>query len=192
LATTTALVSGQAWGAWHVDNSASQFNFVTTKAPKAGATAVDELQSFKTLSGTVGDDGAVQLNIDLSSVETKNPVRDQRIKDLLFKIAGNPSATFSGKVSMADMKKLHTGDFKDIDMDGQLSIAGQDKPVTLPLRVVALKDGALLVATRSPVIVKLADYGLQDGVEALRAAVSLDVLSDSAPVSFSIMLKHGK
>jgi hypothetical protein len=40
--------------------------------------------------------------------------------------------------------------------------------------------------------VNLKDYGLQDGVEALRTVMKLNVLASSAPVTFSVVLKPGK
>jgi len=58
--------------------------------------------------------------------------------------------------------------------------------------VVKLEHHALLVTTRSPVIVNLKDYGLQDGVDALRTVMNLNVLSSSAPVSFSVLLREGQ
>jgi hypothetical protein len=48
------------------------------------------------------------------------------------------------------------------------------------------------VGTRVPIVVNLKDYGLQDGVEALRAVMNLNVLASSAPVSFSVMMKPGR
>jgi hypothetical protein len=60
------------------------------------------------------------------------------------------------------------------------------------VRVVKLASDALLVGTRVPIVVNLKDYGLQDGVEALRAVMNLNVLASSAPVSFSVMMKPGR
>jgi hypothetical protein len=45
---------------------------------------------------------------------------------------------------------------------------------------------------RSTSIVNLKEYGLQDGVEALRTLMKLDVLSSSAPVTFSVVLTSEK
>jgi len=79
----------------------------------------------------------------------------------------------------------------DVELTGQLTIAGQSKPLSANLRVVKLASNALLVGTRTPIVVNLKDYGLQDGVEALRSVMNLSVLASSAPVSFSVVLRSG-
>jgi polyisoprenoid-binding protein YceI len=188
----SAAIVVPAQAAWRVDSAQSTFSFVTTKAPKAGSVAVDEVQSFKSVSGTVSDDGSVRFAVDLASVETNVPLRNQRLKDMLFDVANHPEAVFSASTSLDTVKKLHLGQVMDLDLAGQLTIAGQARAVTLPVRIVGLRAGGALVSSRVPVVVKLSDYGLGAGVEALRAVMGLDVLSDSAPVSFSVTLVRTK
>ena len=109
---------------------------------------------------------------------------------MLFNVAANPQATFSGKVDAAALKALPAGGWKDVELNGQLTISGQTRPVTAQLRVVSFGHGTLLVETREPIIVNAANFGIQSGVDAMREVMGLDVLSDSAPVTFSIVLKQ--
>lgn len=185
-----AVAAAPAYAAWHVDNDKSAFHFVTTKAGKPGTAAIQEVQTFERIGGTVADDGTVTFYVDLASVETRIPLRNIRIKNMLFNVAANPQATFSGKVDAAVLKALPAGGWKDVDLNGQLTIDGQSRPVTAQLRVVGFGHGALLVETRAPIIVNAADFGIQAGVDAMREVMGLDVLSDSAPVSFSVVLKQ--
>lgn len=185
----TTFVATAANAAWRVDNAQSSFTFVTTKAGAPGTSAIEEVQSFKQIDGTVSDEGALQFSVDLASVETNIGLRNDRLKDMLFKVSEHPQAVFAGSVDVRRFDKLPAGGSSDVDLTGTLTIAGQSNPLVAHLRVVKLDHHALLVTTRIPVIVNLKDYGLQDGVDALRTVVNLNVLSSSAPVSFSVVLR---
>jgi hypothetical protein len=65
-AAAVALMFGlsSAHAAWRVDNSASTFNFVTTKAVTPGVAAIVEVQKFQQVAGTVGDDGKLEFDVD--------------------------------------------------------------------------------------------------------------------------------
>lgn len=111
----------------------------------------------------------VSLCGGLGSVETNIPLRNERLKEMLFKVADNPEGVFTGTVD-----------------------ARRFKAVPASLRVDKLASGALRVSTGVPIIVNLKDYGLQDGVEALRTVMNRNVLASSAPVTFSVVLKPEK
>lgn len=181
-----------AHAAWRVDNDQSTFNFVTAKAVAPGVAAVEEVQTFKQIGGTIGDDGKLEFGVELGSVETNIPLRNERLKEILFKVADNPRAVFTGTVDVRRLKAMRVGAQEHVDLTGQLTISGQSNPVTASLDVVKLASGALRVSTRLPIIVNLKDYGLQDEVAALRDVMHLNVLVSSAPVTFSVMLKSEK
>src|SRR5690606_31654272 len=81
------LLSSAAQAEWTLDNEASAFYYVTSKAG-----AVSELNSFGNLSGTIADDGSATLSIDLASVNTAIEIRDQRMRDIVFKVGEFPRA----------------------------------------------------------------------------------------------------
>ena len=183
--------ASSAYAAWRVDSSQSTLSFVTAKAGTPGVGGIEEVQAFRQVGGSVGDDGKLQFNVDLSSVETHIPLRDDRLKDLLFKVVDYPQAVFTGAVDVHRFDVLRVGTSADLELTGQLTIAGQSRPLSANLRVVKLASNALLVGTRIPIVVNLKDYGLLDGVEALRSVMNLNVLASSAPVSFSVVLRTG-
>ena len=193
LATTFALTASMmcatSQAAWRVDGGQSTFSFTTTKAAKPGAAVLQEVQSFRQIDGSVGDDGKLVFDVELASVETNIGLRNERLKDMLFKVADHPRAVFTGAVDMGRVQALRVGASVDMDVSGELAISGEARPLTASLRVVKLADGALSVGTRVPIVVNLKDYGLQDEVEALRVLMNLDVLASAAPVSFTVMLK---
>lgn len=177
-----------AHAAWRVDNHDSTFNFVSSKAAAPGVTAIQEVQTFKQIGGMVGDDGKLEFKVELGSVETNIALRNERLKDMLFKVANNPEAVFTGAVDSSQLKAMPVGASTVVSLNGKLTINEQSKPLTASLRVDKLAAGALRVSTGAPIIVNLNDYGLQDGVSALRTVMNLDVLASSAPVTFSVVL----
>jgi polyisoprenoid-binding protein YceI len=183
-----AAFTQNAWADWTVDSAVSDFHFVTTKAGAAGTTTITEVHRFKDIAGSVTDGGGIKFNVQTASVETLVPLRNDRLRDILFKSANFPMATFSGQITPLDIKKLKTGDMTDIDVPGTLDLVGISKPVTAKLRVVRLTGNRLLASTRESLVVNANDYGLQPGVDALRTVMGLNVLSPSAPVDFSVVL----
>lgn len=190
-AAALCLAASSTYAAWRVDSAQSTLSFVTAKAGAPGTGGIEEVQAFKQVGGSVGNDGKLQFNVDLASVETNIPLRNDRLKELLFKVADFPQAVFTGAVDVHRFDALPVGASADVELTGQLTIAGQSKPLSANLRVVKLASNALLVGTRTPIVVNLKDYGLQDGVEALRSVMNLSVLASSAPVSFSVVLRSG-
>src|ERR1700758_3864059 len=73
-----------AHAAWRVDNDQSTFNFVSAKAAAPGVAAIEEVQTFKQIGGMVGDDGKLEFDVELGSVETNIPLRNERLKEMLF------------------------------------------------------------------------------------------------------------
>lgn len=180
-----------AQAAWRIDPQSSELYFVTTKAPKAGVAAIQEIQHFGKFEGGLSDAGAVSFSVDLSSVDTKIPLRDERIRDQLFKVGEHALASFGAKLDPTLVSKLKPGEWKDLELAGTLQLSGASQPVTAKLRVVRLAGTKLLVSTREPLLLNLQSFGLQSGVETLKTLANLELLSATAPVDFSVVLTQG-
>jgi polyisoprenoid-binding protein YceI len=168
--------------AWTLSNDASELRFVTVKN-----TNIAEVQQFTQLSGEVGPDGAIRLQIDLASVETHIPVRNARMQAMLFETARFPTAQYEGRVDMARVGKLRPGDSVDLEVAGKLSLHGQTQETDASLRVVRLTGDRLLVGTRAPILVAATQFDLVSGIERLRAAAGLPNIGGTVPVSFDLM-----
>jgi len=90
--------NSSAWADWTLDNAGSQLSFVTVKAQD-----VAEVHTFSELSGAVGADGRARVLIQLASVDTLIPIRDERMRDVLFNTELFPTAA---AVAQLDMRKL--------------------------------------------------------------------------------------
>ena len=80
---------------WRVNNGASELRFVTTKN-----TNVAETQKFTRIDGVIAADGGVSLVVDLASVETQVPIRNERMQNLLFEVVRFPTANFETSIDL--------------------------------------------------------------------------------------------
>jgi polyisoprenoid-binding protein YceI len=174
--------------AWSIDPSQSNLTFVTTKAGQPGIAAIAEVQSFKRYSGGLDRTGQISLSIDLASVDTGFEIRDERLRTLLWDVKVTPRANFVAKLSPESLGKLAAAGVAELDVDGQLELAAQTKPVQAKLRMTRVGTDKLMVVTRAPIVINSADFGLGKGVEALRDVMGLGFVSASAPVSFALLL----
>ena len=164
---------------WTLDNDSSEISFVSTKA---GAAA--EVHRFDQLSGGVDDDGNVTISIDLDSVDTAIPIRDERMREMLFETGQYPSATLAAVVDMATVGALQPGMSTMITSEAQLMVHGATVSLTAEMTVARLNDSRLIVASRKPVIVNASQVDLLEGVERLREVAGLPTISPAVPVTF--------
>ncbi|MCW8193591.1 YceI family protein [Proteobacteria bacterium 005FR1] len=171
---------------WTLDGSKSRLSFVTTKAVNVG-----EVHQFDRVSGSVDEAGQAELRIDLASVNTAIPIRDERIRKLLFETNRFPDAVLSTRVPMDELAKLKAGEMKPLTLEGDLGIRGISAPVSSSVDVIKLADGSLQVVSRAPVLVNAADLKLLEGVEKLREIAGLPSIGQNVAVSFQLNFRPG-
>ena len=174
--------------AWRVDLAQSSVNFVSTKAGAPGAGGVSEVSRFGRFSGGMSAQGRVEFDVELASVDTGVGIRDERLRTVLFNVAAVPRATFSAQIDPALIAALPPQGARDVELAGQLTLAGQTKPVAARVRVARGAGGDLQVGTREPIVVDAQQFGLKPGVEALRELMGLNFLASAAPVTFALVL----
>ena len=186
-ATTLLLVpAGAAWAQWELDGTQSAVNFISVKND-----SVAEVHSFASLLGYIGADGKVQLTINLDSVETMVPVRNERMREMLFDTVKFPAATVAATVDPALLAAVKEGGTVTTDLAATLSLHGKEKALTIPVVVVGEKGGQLRVFTSHPVIVNAADFDLEAGVAALQAVAGLKAISTAVPVTIHLEFSQG-
>jgi polyisoprenoid-binding protein YceI len=164
---------------WILVNEASQLNFVSTKA-----THIAETHTFSELSGAITEDGAAELVIDLTSVNTGIDIRDQRMQSMLFNVASFPKAQISTRLDLSAVERL--SEPTTLIIDAQLSLAGQTAPVEGQVLVVPMDRDRVSITTVAPIIVQASSLGLESGVAALREIAGLPSIGYSVPVTFSL------
>lgn len=175
------LLSTNVLADWKLDNSASNLNFVSIKK-----SSIAEVHHFKELNGKISKNGFAKVMIDLASVETNIPIRNERMKAKLFETSRFSSASIESKFKPELLKKLSVGDSVIEQLSFTLSLHGYTNTFTAPVRVSKTKKG-LLVSNMQPVIINASQYKLVQGIETLRNLAKLPSIATAVPVNFNLM-----
>jgi len=168
---------------WELDSEQSSINFVSIKND-----AIGELHHFESLVGFIGEDGTVQVNIDLSSVQTLIDIRNERMRELLFETAEFPTASVTAELEPALLEAIEGGGTITTELPITLSLHGLERTLSAPLVAVA-REERLQVFSARPVLVNAADFGLEAGVKALQEVAGLKAISDAVPVTLHLVFK---
>lgn len=173
LAFATSAASAQ----WELDSERSRLSFISVKN-----TSVGESHTFASLTGFVGDDGSAQVGIKLDSVDTAIPIRDERMREMLFETGSFPSASISTSVDPKVITQARTAPTV-VTVPLSVELHGNSATYDAAVLVSIAEDGSLHVATREPIVVDAGDFDLGAGVTALKEVAGLASISTSVPVS---------
>ncbi|MEM7688677.1 MAG: YceI family protein [Pseudomonadota bacterium] len=170
-----------AQGAWSVDGAASSLSYVSVKAGD-----IAESNRFTGLSGGVTPEGAANIDIDLSTVETKVDIRNERMRDIFFEVADHPTATVSAQIDPAAFDGLALGESVVQPLEATLTLKGVEAPLDAQVAVTRTGEDAVMVTSVEPVIVDAGALELTDGLATLQELAGLPSITPAVPVSFSI------
>ena len=179
------LFTGVAQAHWSLDNDASSLSFVTVKAEH-----VAEVHTFDSLSGTIGDDGSVEITIELASVNTMIQIRNERMQEMLFETNLFPDATISGSINLDALTGMDAGTSVARQIDFELSLHGQNVALAADVQITRTGEG-VIVSTLKPIVVMADSFSLAAGVEKLREVAGLPGISRAVPVSFTVVFEQG-
>jgi polyisoprenoid-binding protein YceI len=175
-------LAGTVNAAWTLNNDASRLSFISIKKD-----TVAEVHKFSHLSGSVDDQGNAEVTIQLASVDTAVPIRDERMRDILFQTNLFPTASVTAKVDPAEFTGLVAGQFRNTETQITVSLHGQTKQYKAAVSVIKLRGGSLMVSSIYPIIVNAGDFELTKGVEELRKLAGLPAISTAVPVSLVLV-----
>lgn len=170
---------------WMLDTEESTLSFVSIKKNN-----IAEVSQFKRFEGSIDKKGKVSLSINLSTVDTKIGIRDERIKKHLFNVSGYESAILEGFVDMTRISSLNLGGYYTDIVELTLSLHGVAKPVLAEVTVVKLNHDKWLVSSARPVIVNAGDHELVKGIEMLKKLAGLESISLAVPVTFELIFRE--
>jgi len=182
---TSVMFANIASAHWSLDNEASVLSFVTVKAEH-----VAEVHTFDVLSGTIDDNGVVEISIELASVNTMIPIRNERMQAMLFETNLFPKATITAQIDLDSLSALSAGESQRQQVELELSLHGSSNTLTADLMILRTPEG-LVAATLKPIIVTADSVGLVAGIEKLREVAGLPSISRSVPVSFTVVFTQG-
>lgn len=166
---------------WTIKSNQSLLNFSSTKNGD-----IEEQHEFHAIAGSISKTGEVNVSIDLTSVDTKIPIRDERLQEHVFNTEQQPKALINANI---DPQLLNVKDKTQTTIKGILSLAGQSTDFSAVISVTPAKE-MLIVTTEEPIVLSVKKLGFADGIEKLREIAGLNSISDEVPVTFSITLLH--
>ncbi len=171
--------------AWTVDGEASELAYVTIKADE-----IAETNSFETISGGITAEGVATIEIDLASVSTGIDIRDERMREVFFVVADNPTATVTAQIDPSEFEALGVGDSAETTLDGTLSIKGIEAPFQTTVTVTRAGADRVIAVSDKPVIVEASRFELTDGLAQLRELAGLPSITPVVPVTFSLAFER--
>ena len=163
---------------WRVNNDLSKLSFISIKAGDIG-----EVHSFTRLNGTIDSDGQVDVSIDLTSVETLIPIRNERMQEFLFETGAFPAARIAATLEAAAIAGLNPGDVRVQAVEATLTLKEQTIPLTMQLIAAKVGENRLVVSSLQPILLNAGAVGLSEGVEKLRDIAGLPDISQAVPVT---------
>jgi polyisoprenoid-binding protein YceI len=169
---------------WKLMPDESNIGFATIKND-----AIVESHSFERMSGHVTSAGQANIQIDLASVQTQIPIRNERIGSMLFNIAQFPKLEVLAGIDVMAITKMEEGATQSLDLPAKATLHGMTANVTLPLIVTKLAKDRFQVVTTKPVIIYAHQFGLGEGIEALRVIAKLSSITPAVPFTFSLIFE---
>jgi len=177
----TALTTGE----WTLDGEASQLTYVSIKADE-----IAEVNTFEALTGTVSAEGQAAVSIDLASVSTGVDIRDERMREVFFVVADNPTANVTAAIDPAAFEALGVGESASTTLDGTLSLKGVEAPFQADVTVTRAGEDRVLAVSDAPVIVEASRFELTEGLAALQELAGLPSITPVVPVTFSLTFER--
>ena len=177
------IASATASAQWTLSNEASTLSFVTVKADH-----VAEVHTFDQLSGAIGEDGSVSIEIALASVNTLVPIRNERMQSMLFETDLFPRGTITSQINSDRIANMAVGSSEEMGLDFSLELHDLSRTYNATV-LVSRQEAGLIATTVKPIIVNAESFDLVAGVEALREVAGLPSISRAVPVSFTVVFE---
>ena len=169
---------------WTLDGANSKVGFGSVKSDFIG-----EAHSFSGLSGTVSEDGTVDITLDLATLETNIDIRNERMQEHVFKMA--PDAKLMAEVDMEAMESLEVGGTMMSVVEGTLMFLGQEVFVDLPVVAARLSDEQVLIMSDGVTYLSTEELGVDAGVDVLMDLAGLESIDRAVPVTVRFMFNAG-
>jgi polyisoprenoid-binding protein YceI len=173
----THLNSAFATTSYVVDNKNSVVNFSVTKKQYIIEPAV-----FKDVEGTIDNKGNIKISIDINSVDSSNPIRDNRLVEMFFQADFFPHAIVTAKIDEKVLNSKKT--FQQIELPATLEFFDLKKEIKLSVMVAKIGNN-ILVTSLKPTIINAKTFDVPShNLAALSKVCGGINISDIVPVNF--------
>ena len=162
---------------WYLDGESSRLSFISTKNAH-----ISEVQRFLVLHGKVDPKGLAEVEVELESVNSGIPLRDERMRKDLFEIQTFPNALITAQIDLRPINDLAPGAQLELRLPVTVNLHGKTHQYNAELLATRLDDRRFQVVTLEPLVINAEDFDLAPGLEALRKVAGLSAISLSVPV----------
>lgn len=169
--------------AWTLETDTSTVAFGSIKNDYVG-----EAHTFTDISGSVSDEGMVEIGVNLASVSTNIDIRNERMIAYVFGDAA--TATITAIVDLAAMEEMAVGDSAVMEMDATLSFLGAETPFYLNMFVMRLDENRVMASSNAPTYLPTYDLGIDGGIDSLQEIAGLDSITRVTPLTARLIFSR--
>jgi hypothetical protein len=162
---------------WYLDGESSRLSFISTKNAN-----ICEVQRFLVLHGKVDPKGLAQVEVEMESINSGVPLRDERMRKELFEIQTFPDALITTQIDLRPINDLAPGAQLELRLPLTVNLHGKQQQYNAELLATRLDDRRFQVVTLEPLVINAEDFDLAPGLENLRKVAGLSAISLSVPV----------
>jgi len=168
---------------WSLEPKQSNLYFLSTKKAQ-----ITETHSFSRFDASIDKNNQLKVEIDLTSVDTKIPIRDQRMQQKLFNVGLHPKAIISANVPQTALA-LKAGQSQNVTLALKLDLHGVSQSLNAEVFVTRISEDKLLVNTLAPIMLDSRNFQLSSGIETLKKLAGLDSITFVVPVTFNVVFQ---
>ena len=161
---------------WQLNAAQSTLSFISTK----NKTFTEE-HSIEFQQGQIDEKRAFNVSIDLNTVDTLIPIRDQRMRDILFETEQFPTASVSTLIP----QNLDLSINQNVVLPFTLDLHGSKKVFQAEV-VIQMVDNQLVVVNYEPILVNAKDFALDDAINQLTKIAGLQSINYEVLVDFKL------
>jgi len=156
---------------WVLNREYSSISIISTKNNK-----ISEVSNFEIFSGKISSTGYLQIEINLNSLETNIPIRNERMQKHLFHTELYPTVDIHTQLKPEDLSiGVHNISF-DVDLHGVSAMLQAEF-------MVFEQFGNKVITLHKPLIIKAETFGLEDGIKTLKNIAKLQSIDFTVPVN---------
>ncbi|MEM9229906.1 MAG: YceI family protein [Pseudomonadota bacterium] len=149
---------------------------------------IGEVHHFNSVSGSVSEAGALEIEIDVASVETYIDIRNERMVEHIFQALA-PTAVINAEIDMADVESLAPGETKLVEIQANLAFGGEENELDAMMLIARLAEDRVLVSTADFIMISTEDLGIEPGIDKLMELADLPSITRATPVSIRMVFE---
>jgi len=161
---------------WRLNKDTSELVIASTKNSQ-----ITERHNLSFQSGAITKQGVARLVVDLLSIETNIPIRNERMRKYLFD--NQPQVIIEMSLTPSELQQLMAGQSSAVTLPAAVTANGTK--LSVPVAVRTNSDGGGVVVSGETQI-DVAKFGYGPGIEQLRVIAGLAAISTTVPVSFRL------